>query len=185
MAQNPTHTELAARIASTALLEGEFILRSGRPSKYYLDKYLFITRPDVLQPVAAMLAERIAAAESSLGRKVDRLAGAELGGVPLVTAASLKVDRPTVLVRNQKKSYGTGKQIEGELHDGDTVVLIEDVATSGGQAVEAVQTLTEAGAKVELVICIVDRQEGAREAVEGAGARFESLFTFADLGVES
>lgn len=185
MPQNPTHADLAARIASAALLKGEFVLRSGRPSKYYLDKYLFITRPEVLKPVAALLAERIRAFEGSLGRSVDRLAGAELGGVPLVTAASLEVGRPAVLVRNQKKSYGTNKQIEGELRDGETLVFIEDVATSGGQAVEAVQTLTEAGAKVELVLCIVDRQEGAREAVEATGARFESLFTFADLGVES
>lgn len=170
---------LARAIRDAALLRGTFTLRSGRTSNYYLDKYLFTTRPDLLAPIAQLLAERVRAAGP-----VDRLAGAELGGVPLATAAGLATGLPFVLVRNRKKDYGTSKQLEGKLERGDRVILLEDVATSGGQAAEAAATLREAGAEVVAIIAVIDRQEGARATVEATGARFEALFTKADLGVE-
>ncbi|RMH25119.1 MAG: orotate phosphoribosyltransferase [Planctomycetota bacterium] len=180
---------LAAAIADAALLRGEFTLRSGRTSSYYLDKYLFTTRPDLLAPIADLFARRVreidAAQVRGTGgdRGVDRLAGAELGGIPLVTATGLATGLPFVFVRNQKKDYGTAKQLEGALTPTDRVVLLEDVATTGGQAVEAIRTLREAGALVLAVIAAIDRGEGARENVERAGCRFEALFTARDLGV--
>lgn len=180
----PSPGTLADRIARVALLRGRFTLRSGRTSTYYLDKYLFSTRPEVLGPLADLFAERIESVRSRLGIVVGRLAGAELGGIPLVTAASLRTGLPCVFVRNQKKTYGTGKQIEGALEAGDTVVLLEDVATTGGQALEAVESLREAGANVPAVIATIDRLEGARERVESAGLVFEALFTKHDLGIE-
>lgn len=182
--------DLAAAIADAALLRGEFTLRSGRTSTYYLDKYLFTTKPELLAPIAALFVERVRDINSARIREqggdrgVDRLAGAELGGIPLVTAVGLAARLPFVFVRNQKKEYGTSKQLEGSLSAGERVVLLEDVATTGGQAVEAIHTLREAGAEVLAVIAAIDRQEGARENVERAGCRFESLFTKADLGVE-
>ena len=91
---------------------------------------------------------------------------------------------PFVFVRNQKKDYGTAKQLEGELRAGDRVILVEDVATTGGQAVEAINTLRHEGALVLAVIAAIDRQEGARENVERAGCRFEAVFTKRDLGVD-
>ena len=91
---------------------------------------------------------------------------------------------PSIFIRNQKKDYGTAKQLEGELNEGDNVVFIEDVATTAGQALEAVETLRQAGARVHAVLTVIDRLEGARENVEGAGLRFEALFTKVDLGVE-
>lgn len=169
---------LAAAIADLSLLRGEFTLRSGRTSSYYLDKYRFSTRPEVLGPVADLLAERAGA----LGP--GRLAGAELGGIPLVTAASLRTGHPCVFVRNAKKDYGTARQLEGALEPGDKVVFLEDVATTGGQALEAVGVLRAAGAEVLAVIAVIDRQEGARAAIEGAGLRFDALFTKRDLGVD-
>lgn len=174
--------ELAAAIAEACLLRGEFTLRSGRTSSYYLDKYLFSTRPELLGPVGDLLAERVRALEAELG-KVDRLAGAELGGIPLVTVASLKTGLPAIFVRNAKKDYGTAKQYEGKLETGDRVIFIEDVSTTGGQAVEAVHGLREAGAEVVAVITAIDREEGARQNVEGAAVKFEALFTKGDLGV--
>jgi len=168
---------LAAAIADVALLRGEFTLRSGRSSSYYLDKYLFTTRPDLLAPIAHLLAERVRALQPT------RLAGAELGGVPLVTATGLATDLPYVFIRNRKKDYGTAQQIEGVLRPGDRVVLLEDVATTGGQAVEAIEALRGVGAEVLAVIAVIDREEGARENVERAGCRFEALFTKTDLGV--
>lgn len=173
--------DLARAIADCALLRGTFTLRSGRTSSYYLDKYLFSTRPEVLQPLAALFAERIETVAGVQG--VRRLAGAELGGIPLVTAASLRTGVPCLFVRNAKKDYGTAKQLEGKLERGDRTILLEDVATTGGQALEAVAVLREAGAEVLAVIATIDRQEGARENVEKAGLRFEALFTKADLGI--
>lgn len=175
--------DLARAIAGASLLRGEFKLRSGRTSSYYLDKYRFSTRPEILRPLASLFAERIAAIANDAGG-VDRLAGAELGGIPLVAAACLETGHPTLFVRNAKKDYGTAKQLEGEVNPGDRVVFLEDVATTGGQALEAVGVLRDAGAEVLAVICTIDRLEGARENIEAAGLRFEALFTKRDLGVD-
>ena len=174
---------LAQSIAEACLLRGTFTLRSGRTSSYYLDKYKFSTRPELLGPVADLLAERAQGLFSVHPNASKRLAGAELGGIPLVTACALRLGLPAVFVRNAKKDYGTAKQLEGELDAGDVVVLFEDVATSGGQAIEAAEDLKAAGATVAGIIATIDRQEGARENIESAGFTFEALFTKADLGV--
>jgi orotate phosphoribosyltransferase len=171
-----TRDALAKRIAKVALLHGEFTLRSGRKSSYYLDKYRFETQPDVLKELGAMFAQRI-------GPNVQRIAGAELGAVALATAASLASGKPFVIVRNQKKDYGTSKLVEGILESGETVAIVEDVLTTGGQVLEAARSLEAVGAKVDRIIGVIDRQEGAREAIESAGYVFESLFTSADLGI--
>jgi len=174
-----TRQELAKHIAEACLLRGQFTLRSGRTSTYYLDKYLFTTRPELLRPLARLFADVV---RDIAG--VDRLAGAELGGIPIVTALGIETGLPFVFVRNKKKDYGSAKQLEGKLTAGDRVVFVEDVATTGGQSVEAVQTLRDAGAEVLAVIAAIDRQEGARENIERVSCRFESIFTKSDLGVE-
>ncbi len=133
--------------------------------------------------MADLLAERARVLFEPHAGKTHRLAGAELGGIPLVTACALRLGLPAIFVRNAKKDYGTAKQLEGELNPGDVVVFFEDVATSGGQAVEAVKVLQDAGATVAGVITTIDRQEGARETVEAAGVPFDAIFTKADLGV--
>jgi len=171
-----TREQLAKRIAEVSLLRGCYTLRSGRKSNYYLDKYRFETAPDVLQALGAMFAERI-------GPQVQRIAGAELGAVPLAAAAAMASGKPCIFIRNSKKDYGTAKQIEGILNDGDVVVILEDVLTTGGQVLEVAKSLTGAGAKIDKIIGVIDRMEGAREAIEAAGYQFESLFTTKDLGV--
>jgi len=171
-----TRNELARRIADVALLRGEFTLRSGRKSNYYLDKYLFETQPDILRELGKMFAERIPAG-------VTRIAGPELGAIALAAAASMASGKPFVIVRNQKKGYGSGKLLEGKVEPGETVVIIEDVLTTGGQVLEAVKSLESAGAKVAGILGVLDRQEGARQNIESAGYKFEALFTTSDLGV--
>jgi len=171
-----TRDELARRIAEVALLRGEFTLRSGRKSNYYLDKYLFETQPDILRELGRMFAERLPAG-------VERIAGPELGAIALAAAASLASGKPFVIVRNQKKGYGSGKLLEGTLKEGETVVIIEDVLTTGGQVLEAVKSLESARAKVAGILGVLDRQEGARQNIESAGYRFETLFTTSDLGI--
>ncbi len=176
--------DLARLIAEASLLRGSFTLRSGRTSSYYLDKYRFSTRPEILAPLARLFADRIAIVEREVGRRAERLAGAELGGVPLVTAVALETGRPCVLVRNSRKDYGTSRQIEGLLEQGDGLILLEDVATTGGQAIEACEAIRVAGGEVIAVVSVIDREEGARENIESAGLRFEALFTKTDLGVD-
>ena len=111
------------------------------------------------------------------------IAGAELGGIALAAAASLAANKPFVIIRNAKKDYGTGKPYEGKISDSDSVLLVEDIATTGGQVLEAAKFIKSVGARVERIVAVIDRQEGARENIEGAGFKFESLFTKADLGI--
>lgn len=169
-------TELAQRIREAAFLEGDFTLRSGRKSKYYLDKYLFETQPDILRALGSMFAQYVQPSTTLI-------AGAELGGVALAAAASLAAEKPFVIIRNAKKDYGTSKPFEGKLADGDSVLLVEDIATTGGQVLEAARLIREVGARVERIVAVIDRQEGARKNIEGAGFAFDSLFTKADLGI--
>lgn len=168
--------ELARRIRETAYLEGDFTLRSGRKSKYYLDKYLFETQPDILQSLGQSFARYV-------HPTTTLIAGAELGGIALAAAASLASGKPFVIIRNAKKDYGTGKPYEGKISDSDSVLLVEDIATTGGQVLEAAKFIKSVGAKVERIVAVIDRQEGARENIEGAGFAFDSLFLKADLGI--
>lgn len=168
--------QLAARIAEVALLHGEFTLRSGRKSNYYLDKYRFETQSDVLAELGKMIAARADAA-------TDRIAGPELGAVPLAAAAGMACGKPTLFIRNQKKEYGSARQIEGVLNRGDRVLLVEDIVTTGGQVVEAIKTLRDAGAILQKVVVVIDRLEGGRENILAADVQYEALFTSRDLGI--
>jgi orotate phosphoribosyltransferase len=171
-----THADLAKRIADVALLRGEFTLRSGRKSNYYLDKYRFETQPDILRALGKLFAAKIPP-------HVTRIAGPELGAVALAAATAMEVGKPFVIVRNAKKDYGSAKQIEGVLDQGDSVVIVEDIMTTGGQVLEAAKTLEANGVKVDRIIGTIDRLEGARQNIEQAGYVFESLFTTKDLGI--
>src|SRR5438067_7171071 len=173
-----TREQLARRIADLALLRGDFTLRSGRKSNYYLDKYRFETQPDVLIELGKLFAQRVTS-------KIDRIAGSELGAVPLAAATAMASGKPCIFVRNQKKEYGTAKQIEGVLNAGETVLIVEDVLTTGGQVLEAAKALESAGAIVERIVAVIDRMEGARENVERAGYAIEALFTVRDLGINA
>jgi orotate phosphoribosyltransferase len=169
------HTELAQRVRQAALLEGDFLLRSGRRSKYYLDKYLFAAQPDILQ---AMGKEFAAYADD-----VDVIAGPELGAVSLAAATSMASGKPFAIVRKAKKDYGTAKLIEGTPVEGKRVLLVEDVGTTAGAALEAVATLKEAGAEIVRMVFALDRMEGARENVTAAGYEFQAILTRDDLGM--
>jgi orotate phosphoribosyltransferase len=171
-----TRDELIKRIKETAYLEGDFTLRSGKKSKYYLDKYLFETQPDILRALGRCFAEH-------MDNEVTLIAGAELGGVALAAATAMETGKPWIIVRNSKKGYGTGKMIEGVLQEGDVVLLVEDIATTGGQVLEAAKIITEAGATVNKIVCTIDRRQGAGENLTAAGYTFESILTKSDLGI--
>ena len=172
-----TRDELIKRIKETAYLEGDFTLRSGKKSKYYLDKYLFETCPDILKALGQEFAKYVT-------EDVTLIAGAELGGVALAAATAMQTNKNWIIVRNSKKGYGTGKMIEGVLKTDDTVLLVEDIATTGGQVLEAAKIITEAGAKVKNIVCVIDRKQGAGENITNAGYKFESIFNKKDLGIK-
>ncbi|HCO96402.1 MAG TPA: orotate phosphoribosyltransferase [Phycisphaerales bacterium] len=169
--------QLAEKIKKVAYLEGDFILRSGKKSKYYLDKYLFETCPDILEALGAEFA-------GFMTDDVTLIAGAELGGVALAAATAMATGKNWVIIRNSKKGYGTGKMVEGVLKAGDVVLLVEDIATTGGQVLEAAKIITEAGATVKKIVCVIDRKQGAEENITQAGHKFESILTKNDLGIK-
>jgi orotate phosphoribosyltransferase len=172
-----TREELIKRIKETSYLEGDFTLRSGKKSKYYLDKYLFETRPDILAALGKEFAKYVT-------DDVTLIAGAELGGVALAAATALATGKNWVIIRNTKKGYGTGKLVEGVLNKSDVVLLVEDVATTGGQVLEAAKVITEAGATVKKIVCVIDRKQGAGENIAQAGYKFEAILTKNDLGIK-
>lgn len=171
-----TRKELIKRIKETAYLEGDFVLRSGKRSKYYLDKYLFETKPDILKALGAEFAKHMA-------EDVTLIAGAELGGVALAAATAMETGKDWIIVRNSKKDYGTSKLVEGVLNPGDVVLLVEDIATTGGQVLEAAKVITDAGATVKKIVAVIDRKQGAGENITAAGYTFESILTKTDLGI--
>jgi len=168
--------QLGKEIIEISYIEGEFTLSSGRSSTYIFDKYAFETRPKLLDAIARSMTERI-------NSEISRIAGMELGGVPLATALSLKTGLPFIIIKKGRKGYGTNKLIEGSLNNEDKVVLVEDIATTGSQAILAAKIIEDAGASVSKIICVVDREEGAREEIESKGYKFEPLFTKTSLGI--
>jgi len=172
-----TDDELREALAAAAYLEGDFVLRSGRRSRYYLDKYRFETRPDLLAPLGA----RIATAVRELAPDAVRLAAPELGAVALAAAASLAGGLPFLIVRKEAKEHGTGKRLEGPFETGETVCLVEDVVTSGGALLESVEALREAGLVVRSAVCVVDREEGGTEALALQGVALRAIYGAGEL----
>ena len=173
---------LGKALLGAAYLEGDFVLRSGRKSNYYLDKYLFETEPSVLRGVVEQMAAMIRE-DMEAGSVYDRLAAPELGGVVLGAGLSLELDLPLLLVRKAAKEYGTVKRVEGKVVSGERVALVEDIVTSGGAAIDAAEALREAGLVVEDLYCVVDREEGGAEGTAAAGLSLRPVFTTSFLGI--
>jgi orotate phosphoribosyltransferase len=172
-----THEELGALLVERALLEGDFVLRSGRRSSWYLDKYRFETDPEILGALGTRLAE----AASEFEPEAARLAGPALGAVALAASASLASGLPFIIVRGETKDYGTTNRIEGPFEPGELVCLLEDVVTTGGALAEAVSALREEGLLVRNAVCVVDREEGGSDALARLGVRLRPLFRADDL----
>lgn len=169
--------ELTRALVEHAYLEGDFVLRSGKRSKYYLDKYRFETRPDILRA----LGERIAAEVAAHAPNATRLAAPELGAVALAAAASLESGLPFVIVRKAAKEYGTGNRLEGPFDQGESICLVEDVVTSGGALLDSVEALRGAGLVVQTAVCVVDREEGGADALARRAVRLRPIFRASEL----
>jgi orotate phosphoribosyltransferase len=168
---------LGRLLVERALIEGEFVLRSGRRSSWYLDKYRFETEPELLRAIGERLAATVAVCEP----EAVRLAGPALGAVALAASASMASGLPFIIVRGETKEYGTERRIEGTFERGELVCLVEDVVTSGGALGEAVSALRNEGLVVRNAVCVVDREEGGSDALARLGVRLRSLFRAGEL----
>lgn len=172
-----THDELGALLVERALLEGDFVLRSGRRSSWYLDKYRFETEPELLRALGESLASAVFDHEPG----AVRLAAPALGAVALAASTAMASGLPFIIVRGETKEYGTANRIEGPFETGDLVCLLEDVVTSGGALGEAVSALRAEGVVVRHAVCVVDREEGGSDALARLGVRLRALFRANEL----
>jgi orotate phosphoribosyltransferase len=172
-----TREKLGRLLVERALLEGDFVLRSGKRSSWYFDKYRFETEPEALRAVGESLAEAVREFEP----EASRLAGPALGAVALAASASLTSGLPFIIVRGEAKEYGTANRIEGPFEPGELVCLLEDVVTTGGALAESVSALRGEGLLVRNAVCVVDREEGGSDALARLGVRLRPLFRAADL----
>jgi len=159
---------------SGALKVGSFTLSSGKKSSYYVDKYLFETSPGILKKISEEMIFRIE-------REFDIIAGPEMGAIPLITALSLKTEKPFLIVRKKDKDYGTKSKIEGNLKEGDKVLFVEDVTTTGESLLKAIRTVEEAGGVITEVLIVVDREEGAVERMKKLGYDVNVLLRMREL----
>ena len=169
--------ELGRDLVKVSYLKGDFVLRSGRRSNRYFDKFLFETDPALLRRIGKQLAALVP-------KQTQRLAAPELGAVLLGGAVSMETGLPLVLVRKEAKVYGTSKQIEGILAPHDRVTLIEDVVTTGGDSLRSAQVLRDAGAEVINLVVVLDRGEGGEDNIRSAGIPYAPLFRIQDLELD-
>ncbi|MBI5305245.1 MAG: orotidine-5'-phosphate decarboxylase [Chloroflexi bacterium] len=162
-------------ITSECVRFGAFTLKSGMVSPIYLDLRRLITHPEILQRVARAYAEKLRALQ------FDRLAGIPYAGLPIATAVSLAMKRPLIYARREAKEYGTRATIEGEYRAGETIAVIDDLATTGDTKIEAIEKLTSAGLRVRDIIVLIDREQGAREMLGARGYQLHAVTTISEL----
>jgi orotate phosphoribosyltransferase len=169
-----TKKELAKEIYNCSHLTGTFLLRSGKISNEYFDKYRFESNPKLLSDIANQLV-------LLLPSKFDILAGLEMGGIPIATALSIITGVPAAFIRKKAKEYGTKRISEGADVKDKRIVIVEDVITSGEQVILSSKDLVTEGAIIDRAICVIDRQSGGKEALAEAGIELFSLFTMGEL----
>jgi orotate phosphoribosyltransferase len=175
-------TRLRELICTNALKRGSFTLASGRESSYYLDNRLV-----TLSAEGAYLTGRLMW-QAIRDLNVGAVGGPTLGADPIATATAIAAfqdghDLPAFIVRKEAKGHGVGQQIEGPLPPNSHVAVVEDTITSGQSVLKALDVLEAQGQSVVIVLALVDRLEGGREALEARGFHYRSLFTIRDLGI--
>lgn len=173
---NNLRAEIIDRLFDTGCIRlGEFTLKSSLISPIYIDLRAIISDPLLLRKVGEAylpILEKL---------RFDRVAGLPYAAIPICTAISLAGGYPMIYPRKEVKEYGTKAQIEGNYKDGETVVLIDDLATTGGSKFEALDKLRGAGLQVTDVVVLVDRESGARESLTASGVNLHAVFTLSQM----
>jgi len=173
---NSPLSSLADELLSAGCIKfGEFTLKSGLKSPIYIDLRQIISYPKLLAQIAQAYLPLLSTLQFS------RIAGLPYAAIPIATAISLAGNYPMIYPRKETKTYGTKAEIEGEYHAGETVVVIDDLATTGGSKFEAIEKLTGAGLVVKDVVVLIDRQSGAKESLAGAGYSLHAVLTITQL----
>jgi orotate phosphoribosyltransferase len=154
---------------------GKFVLSSGKESDYYIDMKKAITEPNILKTIAELISHAIA------NEDIDKVAGPALGAVPIATAISLEANIPLLMIRKEKKDYGTSKLIEGELVNGDSVIVVEDVTTTGNSLLKAIEAIQSSGGIVKRAFVVVDREEGAIDNFKMKNIELEPLISVSEF----
>jgi orotate phosphoribosyltransferase len=180
---NNSKARLLELVKERALLRGNITLASGQTSSYYIDGKMILLHSESSARLGDVLFEM------TKDLPLDAIGGPEVGAIPMTAAAVIRYHQAGrsmegFFVRKDVRSHGTQKQIEGKFAAGNRVAVVEDVTTTGGSALSAIDVLQKAGAKIEVVITIVDRLQGGRKNLEARGLRFEPIFTIRDLGIE-
>ena len=165
---------------SGALKFGNFKLKSGIASPYYIDMTWLLSSPEDFELVVNLVAEEIKALSSST--RIDKLASIELKGALLLPSIAGKLKMPCVVVRKESKAYGlTGRLAGGEVEKGEQLVFFDDLVTSGGSKLEGIKPLEQAGGEIKIILVVVDREQGGRENLEKLGYEVKCLATISDL----
>jgi uridine monophosphate synthetase len=158
-----------------AIKIGAFVLKSGMNSPIYIDLRTIISYPHLMNHVTTGFTFK------TQDLKFDLICGVPYTAIPLATALSLRLDRPQVLKRKEAKAHGLKKMIEGVFEPGQSCLLIEDIVTSGSSILETIRGIEEAGLKVTDAICIIDREQGAKENLKKHGYQLHPLFTLSQI----
>ena len=182
MPNDDTRAQLKSLLLKKSVRTGEFTLASGKKSDLYID-----CRVTAMDPIGATLIgklgwETVKAELATRGLEVDCIGGMTLGADPIslavgMTSATEEKPLQVFTVRKEPKGHGKGKQIEGNYSEGDTIVIVDDVITTGGSTIKAMDVIKAAGGKIAFALVLVDREEGGREAIEAYGVPVVPLFT--------
>lgn len=169
-----TKQELAKSIYEIAHLKGEFLLRSGKTSNEYFDKYRFESNPKILEAIADQMTPLIP-------EDTEILAALEMGGIPIATMLSQKTGIPVCFVRKSAKEYGTCKYAEGPDINGKKLLIVEDVVTTGGQIKLSTKDLREDGAIINMAVSVIDREQGGHKSLAEVGLSFKALLSMSEI----